>query len=306
MGETRFEAAPPLPDWINAEFPFSRRVFCNGPHRMHFVDEGSGPVVLLQHGNPMWSYLWRRVIARLIPGGVRVIAPDLIGLGLSSKPAATTHTLDFHANQLTALVAALQPGPLTIVGQDWGGPIVGLLAARNPDWVRGAVFANTSLSQPRKPPRVTPFHRFANIPIASDIAFRIFNFPLPVLHKVQGDPDSLGAARKRPYRWALRRFADRTAPLALARMVPTQLQHPTVALMGEVEQWATTFAGPVRLVWGMRDPILGRSLHKTRELFPQAPVTETVAGHFLQEEVPMQLAEAILGVVSSTVTAAAR
>lgn len=301
MGATTFERAPGLPAWITGQFPYARRVFINGPHRLHFVDEGTGPVVLLQHGNPTWSYLWRKVIARLIPGGVRVIAPDLVGFGLSSKPRElSTHSLDFHANQLTALVAALQAGPLTIVGQDWGGPITALLAARNPQWVSAAVFANTALAQPGNPLRKTRFHRFANLPLLSDIAFRGLNFPIPVLHRVQGDRASIGAQQKRAYRYPFRRFRDRAGPLALARMVPLALDHPTVATMGEVEAWTRSFNGPTHLVWGMRDPILKSAFYRTRALMPLAAVTETNAGHFLQEEVPMQLAEAILGVVGAT------
>lgn len=299
MVEPSFAKAPAIPDWLAEDYPFARRVFRNGAHRIHFVDEGSGPVVLLLHGNPTWSYLWRRVIARLIPGGVRVIAPDLVGLGLSSKPRdASVHTLDFHANQTIALVAALQPGPITIVGQDWGGPILGLVAARQPAWVRGAVFANTSLRKPRVRPRMSAFHRFANLPWISDLAFLRFGFPLQVLHRVQADSASIGPRQKRAYRYPLRDPADRVAPLALARMVPTTLSHPTVATLGEVERWAGSFRGPTRLVWGMRDPILGRSVHGLRKLMPQAVVTEADAGHFLQEEVPLVLAEAILEAVA--------
>ncbi|MBT8136079.1 MAG: alpha/beta fold hydrolase [Gammaproteobacteria bacterium] len=298
MAETAFSAAPALPAWITEQFPYARRVFHNGAHSIHFVDEGSGPAVLLQHGNPMWSYLWRRVMARLIPGGVRVIAPDLVGLGLSSKPRdPSIHTLEFHANQISALVGALQLDSVVIVGQDWGGPILGLLAARHPQWVRGAVFANTMLAQPTRQPRTTSFHRFANMPVVSDIAFRHLLFPIPVLHKVQGDPHSIGRREKKAYRFPLRDRSDRVAPLAFARMVPLDLAHPTVRTLGEVDAWARNFAGPVRLVWGMRDPILGPSLKKMKKLFPAAPVTETDAGHFLQEEVPMLLAEAILKVL---------
>lgn len=300
MAEVSFEHAPAIPDWLAEQYPYTRRVFRNGALGLHFVDEGSGPVVLLQHGNPTWSYLWRRVISRLIPGGVRVIAPDLIGMGLSSKPRdPAVHTLDFHANQIIALVAALQPGPVTIVGQDWGGPILGLLAARQPDWIHAAVFSNTSLAQPVKAPRVSTFHRFANIPLLSDFAFRRLLFPIPLLHKVQGDPRSIGAPQKRAYRFPFADADDRAAPLALARMVPLDLSHPTVQAMGEVEAWARSFRGPTQLVWGMNDPILGRSLHRTRNLFTEAVVTETQAGHFLQEEVPMVLAEAILAAVGA-------
>jgi haloalkane dehalogenase len=81
-------------------------------------------------------------------------------------------------------------------------------------------------------------------------------------------------------------------------MVPTSMGHPTVKVLEKVDAWARSFKGPVSLIWGTRDPILGPSLKGMRSLFPQAEVTETSAGHFLQEEVPEILAEAILRVIS--------
>lgn len=81
-------------------------------------------------------------------------------------------------------------------------------------------------------------------------------------------------------------------------MVPTSLDHPSVEPLRQVEAWAASFTGPVRLVWGRADPILGRGLKGMRRLFPDAPVVETQAGHFLQEEVPEALAEAILAVAA--------
>jgi haloalkane dehalogenase len=81
-------------------------------------------------------------------------------------------------------------------------------------------------------------------------------------------------------------------------MVPTSFDSPTLGTLQEADDWARSFTGPVRLVWGVRDPILGRALRGTRELFPDAEVVETNAGHFLQEEVPEELAQAILKVVS--------
>ncbi|SDJ54924.1 alpha/beta fold hydrolase [Microbulbifer yueqingensis] len=292
--------APPLPPWLEQELPWRRRMFTGGDYPMHFIDEGSGPPVLMQHGNPTWCYLWRKVIGELVSQPVRVIAPDLIGLGLSGKPRnAAIHTPAFHGEQLSKLIRALDLEEITVVGQDWGGPITGLAAALNPERVRAAVFANTSLRVPEKAPRVTPFHRFANIPVLSDLAFRLLNFPLPVMRKVQGDPASLGKAEMRAYRYPLRRFRDRTAPLALARMVPTHLDHPSIPHLTRANRWAREFGGPVELVWGCRDPILGRALGSNRELFPRARVTETEAGHFLQEEVPEALAAAILRVTSA-------
>jgi pimeloyl-ACP methyl ester carboxylesterase len=294
-----FEGAPELPPWLRADLPFQRKVYRGGPYAIHFVDEGAGPAVLLQHGNPTWSYLWRKVIRLLTESGVRAIAPDLVGLGLSDKPRdAGVHTLTFHAEQIEGLVRALALDRVTIVGQDWGGPIVGLVAARNPEFVQGAVFSNTSLLAPRRAGTLSRFHRLANTPLISDFVFRVLNYPLSTMHTVQGDPQSIGRDQKRAYRYPLRRIRDRVAPLALARMVPTTLDHPSVEPLRQVEAWARFFSGPVRLVWGHADPIMGRSVKAMRRLFPDAPVLETGAGHFLQEEVPEDLAEAIQAVVS--------
>lgn len=292
-----FRPPPPLPPWLEEQLPFNRRVFSDGEHTIHFIDEGEGPPVLLQHGNPTWCYLWRKVIHFLTEQNVRIIAPDLVGLGLSSKPRdLAIHSLDFHADRIGALVQALDLRDLTIAGQDWGGPIVSVMAARNSERVRAAVFANTAIRVPTKPPRVTQFHRFSHRPVISDLAFRVFGFPLGTLHLVQGDRSSIGTAERRAYRWPLRRIKDRTAPLALARLVPLTLEDPTFHTLLEAENWAKAFTGAVRLVWGMRDPILKRAVWGARKLFPEAEVTETDAGHFLQEEVPEELAEAIFDV----------
>ena len=295
--ESVFGAAPPLPDWLADEMPFRRRIFAGAGHTVHFVDDGDGPVVWLQHGNPTWCYLWRKVIRLLLDRGMRVIAPDLVGLGLSDKPRdPAVHTLAFHGGQAAALAGALGLSELTIVGQDWGGPIMAALAARRPGLVRAAVFANTSLAAPRRPPRLTWFHRLSHMPVVSDMFFRYLMGPARMMARVQGDPASIGPAQRRAYLYPLARLADRAAPLALARMVPDSLEHPTVAALAPGEAWAAGFAGPVRLVWGTRDPIMGPALRGMRKLFPGAPVVETQAGHFLQEEVPEVLAEAIVAV----------
>jgi haloalkane dehalogenase len=295
---TAFHPPPPLPPWLEEELRFNRRIFTDGEHTVHFIDEGDGPPILLQHGNPTWCYLWRKVIRILTHENVRIIAPDLVGLGLSSKPRdLAIHSLDFHADRIGALVEALDLRDVTIVGQDWGGPIVSVMAARNRERIRAAVFANTAIRVPSRKPRRTPFHRFSHLPLVSDLFFRVFNFPVPFLDLVQGDRSSIGPAERRAYRWPLRKISDRTAPLALARLVPASLDDPTITYLREVEDWAQSFAGPVRLVWGMLDPILKRAVWGARKLFPEAEVKETDAGHFLQEEVPEELAEAIIQVI---------
>jgi haloalkane dehalogenase len=115
---------------------------------MHYVDEGprDGEVVLLLHGQPTWSFLYRIVIERLSALGLRAVAPDLIGFGRSDKPVErTAHTVRAHVGWLTDFVHATGLRGVTAVVQDWGGPFgLGVLAAE-PERFRGAVAANTAL-----------------------------------------------------------------------------------------------------------------------------------------------------------------
>lgn len=94
----------------------------------------------------------------------------------------------------------------------------------------------------------------------------------------------------------MRRSADRVAPLALARMVPDSSDHPSIPGPESSQQVATSFDGPDSIVWGDRDPVLGRARSRMQRLFPEAPVTRTRAGHFLQQEVPEGIAGAVVNV----------
>ncbi|MFL5353641.1 alpha/beta fold hydrolase [Archangium sp.] len=282
-----------LPSFITRLYPHRSNYLPLRFGRMHYVDEGTGRPVLLLHGNPTWSFLYRKVMAGLAGAGLRVVAPDLIGLGLSDKPRElSAHTLRRHGESLLEFVQALDLKDVVLGVQDWGGPIGAWMAARAGGRVTGLVVMNTSLLAPVRF-RTTAFHRFSHLPLVSDVAFRLFNFPLPILGRTQGDPASISGDVARAYAWPLRHVRDRAAPLALARMVPNHPEHPTVAELTEGEAWARSFAGPVELVWGVKDPILGRALRRHREALPRARVTETAAGHFLQEEVPGDVVAAL-------------
>lgn len=318
---------PPLPAFIEREIPcergaarvrvapelvplLGRETVC-----MHYLidrpssDDGAAqdaPDILLMHGNPMWSYLYRHVIRELqtrrasgAPIG-RIIAPDLLGLGLSDKPRAlSAHRIDLHVQLVAGLLSQLNVQRVILVGQDWGGPVVGglLAGATLEPWpdlrVEGLLLANTGVLAPKPPFRTTAFHRFAHSRLLAPLAFQGLGFPLPVLDRVQGDKRSIRWVDKAAYAWPLRRPKDRAAPLALARMVPNNESHPSMRFLQTIEKGVRAFDGPTTLVWGTRDPILGRALHRHREALPEATVHETCAGHFLQEEVPEPMAVAI-------------
>lgn len=289
-----FEEAPALPDWLAPAMPFARRMARVDGRRMHLVDHGQGRAVLLLHGNPTWSFLWRKVMTRLDAGRFRMVAPDLIGFGYSDQPAEiAAHSLDLHVRTVLALVEALDLKDCILVAQDWGGPIGAGVAARTGSRVTAAVLGNTTVLTPRRPLRTSTFHRLSRVPVVSDLLFRGLGFPLPVLSRIQGDPRSIGPLERRAYALPFRGWAQRAGPLALARMVPDREGHPTLSLLEEGERWARGFRGPAALVWGTKDPILGRAHGRLKEAMPGAELELTSAGHFLQEEVPERIAAAI-------------
>ncbi|HEX5061993.1 MAG TPA: alpha/beta fold hydrolase [Kofleriaceae bacterium] len=301
------DSAPALPGWIEAQLPGGvrrRMVDANG-ETVHVMEWGpaDGHTVLLVHGNPTWSFLWRKVVSaiRARPGGdrLRLVAPDLVGLGLSSKPAGQAHTLEHHAAWLGAVIDQVARGPLVLAAQDWGGPI-GLLAMHSRrDRLRGIVLGNTAVSPPAPKFKPTLFHRLAQLPVASEVLFKRLGFPLGVLHLSQGDRSSIRGEVARAYRWPLAKRADRDAPLALARMVPNHPErHPSIPAFHEIDGFFREIQVPIRIVWGKRDPVLGRVINHLERLRPDATIVRTDAGHFLQEEVPEPLADAVLDVVA--------
>jgi haloalkane dehalogenase len=251
------------------------------------------------HGNPTWGFLYRKVAAALARAPLRLIMPDLIGLGFSEKPRRLEeHQLEHHGAWLGALIDTLDLQGLVFVGQDWGGPI-GLHALhQRAHRVAGMVILNTVVGPPKASFKPTAFHRFSQTPVLSDLAFRVAGFPQNVLAAVQGDRRSIRGDVARAYRYPLRHIRDRVAPLGLARMVPDSHQHASIPALRACEEFVRAYQGPAAIVWGERDPILGRVLGHIQGMFPQAPVTRTRAGHFLQEEVPDDIAAAIRLVVS--------
>ena len=233
-----------------------------------------------------WS---RRVYAPL-----RLVLPDLAGLGLSEKPRDPAfHTLENHARVVGALLDALAPGPLVLVLHDWGGPIGLAAMADRPGRLAGLVVTNTGVGPPRPTTRPTRFHRFANLPVVSDVAFKLLGLPQNALHLAQHDRASIRGDVARAYAWPLRHLRDRVAPLALARMVPIREGHPSIAPLRRSLAVATSFEGPAAIVWGEKDPVLGRALRGVAEAMPRATVTRVAAGHYLQEETPGPIADAV-------------
>ena len=129
---------------VREKWPFVARYARVNGWRMHYVDEDNGDPVLLLHGNPTWGFLYRDVIGPLVRSGRRVIVPDMIGFGLSEKPAREqAHTLDGHIADLVSLVRQLDLTRVTVVCHAWGGPTGLSFAMSNPNRVRALAVMST-------------------------------------------------------------------------------------------------------------------------------------------------------------------
>lgn len=291
--------APDLPDWIASQVPFDRyMVEVEDGLRVHVMEQGEGRPVVLFHGNPTWGYLYRKVAAELAPEPLRLIMPDLVGLGFSDRRVtATDHTLENHVRWMASLIDRLDVSEAIAVVQDWGGPI-GLGAfSKHPDRLAGLVVLNTTIGPPKPGFRPTAFHKLFGGPLGG-LLCKGLGYPQRNLGFAQGDKASISGVVQKAYRFPLKPYRRNDAPLALLRMVPDDMEHPSVAPLTEIGGFAESFEGPVAIVWGDRDPILGRLRRRVSRQLPTAEVTETEAGHFLQEEVPAEIADAIRGVVA--------
>ena len=123
-------------------YPFTSRWFDSSRGRVHYIDEGDGPPLLLCHGNPTWSFLYRHIVVAL-RDRFRCIAPDYLGFGLSERPDGFGYTIAEHASVLGEFVDHLGLDRYLTMGQDWGGPISMAVAVGRAQRVRGVVLGNT-------------------------------------------------------------------------------------------------------------------------------------------------------------------
>ena len=219
--------------------------------------------------------------------------PTLVGLGFSSKVPVSEHTLDNHITWLSNALNQLNIDEVIYVGQDWGGPVgMGAMAAM-PGKLQGAVIMNTGLNAPRETRDLSTAHATVKTPVVGELIMEVFGSIFDRLAQAQGDPESMPPAVTRLYGQPVLDSGNAKAPLALMRMVPDGPEHPSAPAMVRIESYVQSLTIPVELVWGTKDPILGEGIAVMQQNFPAAPVTETQAGHFLQEEVPEDIAAAI-------------
>lgn len=256
--------------------------------RMHYVDEGSrdGRVVLLLHGEPSWSYLYRHMIDGLVAAGCRVLAPDLIGFGRSDKPAAQSdYTYARHVSWTEQWLQAVAIDDVTLFGQDWGGLIGLRLVARHPDRFAAVCVANTGLPTGDQD-LGEAFYRWR------DYAATATEFPISAF--LQNSTvcllnDDILAAYEAPFPDDAYKAGARVFPA----LVPATPDDPEAPAQRAAWEMLAHFRRPFVTAFSDSDPITRGADKPFQKLIPGAHhdrhVTITEAGHFLQEDKPEEL-----------------
>ena len=253
-------------------------------HRMHYVDEGSGPVVVCLHGNPTWGFLFRNLIAAL-RDDFRVIVPDHIGCGLSDQPGDVCFRAGDRIGHLEDLLAELGVGRFSLVMHDWGGPLGTGLAVRRPADVERLVYFNTTLAEMALLPGMI---RRAAAPVIGRLLTQDTMQFLKLLTSfgvVQAIPEEVKRGYLRPYRSR----AGRRAIWGFVQDIPFSPSHPTAPLMDDMVARLPVLADtPVKIIWGMKDPCFHPGiLRQVAARFPQADVVRVPdASHLVLEDAP--------------------
>tara|TARA_B100000700_G_scaffold42705_1_gene43877 strand:+ start:602 stop:1633 length:1032 start_codon:yes stop_codon:yes gene_type:complete len=265
--------------------------------KVHILEVGEGFPVFLMHGNPTSGFLYRKIADKLPQDKVRVIMPTSIGLGFSSKIPASQHTLSNHIRWINKVLNELQLNEVIYSGQDWGGPIGMGALSQSPNLLKGAVLLNTVFNAPKEKADLTSMHARVKTPILGELLVEVIFNPFEQLARVQGDPNSWSEDVVSIYSKPVLESGNSKATLSMMRMVPDGPDHPNALAMRDIEKYVDTLQIPAEIVWGMQDPILGGGLSAMEAKFPNASVTKTQAGHFLQEEVSTEIANALIRVI---------
>jgi haloalkane dehalogenase len=270
-----------------------------GSLRIAYVDAGpaDGPVVLLLHGEPTWSYLYRHVIDVLEDAGIRTVAVDLVGFGRSDKPTQTSHhSYERHVEWVRELVLDhLDLRDVTLVGQDWGGLIGLRLVAENPDRFAAVVASNTGLPTGDfdMPEVWWQFRRAVEGAEVLDVG------RLVAAGCLRGLADEARAAYDAP-------FPDesfKAGPRAMPTLVPTRPDDPATQANRAAWEVLGQWDKPFLVAFSDGDPITGAMAPILRKLVPgTSGLTHPViagAGHFLQEDAGHHLGRVVAELVSS-------
>jgi haloalkane dehalogenase len=268
--ESRFDRLP--------DFDFPPNYLDQDGLRMHYLDEGDGDPVLLLHGEPTWSFLYRKLIPPLAERA-RCIAPDYFGFGRSDKPTERSwYSYERHVASIKRLVDELDLRRITLVVQDWGGPVGFRFAVENPERVTRIVVMNTGIGARAPSDEWLRFQSFMRRVGTEIVAGQLVRLSL-----VQPTTDAIIAAYDAPFPVP----ESRIGIVQFPELVATSADHPSAPAMLVVRDRLRELDCPALVLFSDSDPIFSRrAAELMAELLPNAELDPPVegAGHFLQED----------------------
>ncbi|MHA1994366.1 MAG: haloalkane dehalogenase [Candidatus Hodarchaeales archaeon] len=283
--DERFENLP--------EFNYRQHYITINGLRIHYIDEGKGDVVLCLHGEPTYSYLYRKMIGPITNANFRFISFDFVGFGRSDKyTLVDDYTYEMHYGTLSNFVDELNLDNITLVVQDWGG-LIGLpYAANNPEKIANLVIMNTGLPSGRSKPNdaFLQWREFVennpNLPIGMVIELGLAN-------RDKISPEVL-KAYEAPFPNEKYKAGARAWPL----LVPISPDNPVANIMLDAREKLKTWSKPALVMFSDKDPITRGADKFFRKLIPTAADNPEIvisdAGHFLQEEKGVEIAKHII------------
>jgi len=280
------------PAWLDPDlYPFTPHTFATPHGTMSYLDEGDegeGLPVVMVHGTPTWSFLYRHLV-KALAGRYRCVVPDHLGFGLSDKPKGFAFTPQAHAENLSALLDHLDLKAYALVVHDYGGPIGLGAALEHPERVHALVIMNSWLWSNAGTRSFETAGRLAGSPLGR-VLYRRLNFsPRVLLPRGFADKSKLTGEVHHHYLAPFPTPSSRDAPWVLARELTASggwydLLYARLGALASV---------PSLVLWGKQDPFFPHAyLRRWRETLPQAEVVELASvGHFIPEEAPEAVLE---------------
>lgn len=263
--------------------------------RVAYIDEGDGPLVLMLHGMPSWSFLWRKAIPPLLQAGYRCVAPDLLGFGRSDKPTRVEdYSYPLHVGAIETLLDSLGADRVHFVLHDWGGPIGTLVAKNDTSRIASTTLMDTGFN-------TGDFKMSEQWQMFRDFVATAEELPIGFLVKgavAREMPDDVFAAYDAPFPTEESKAGARAFP----PMIPTSTDHPDAEQGRAALEAFAAGEWPKLVLWADKDPVLPRRLGDVlaERINAGEAITIENAGHFLQEDAGAEIGERVANFIAAS------
>lgn len=283
-----------IPEELKAEYPFESHFFqTEGGHQVHYLDVGEGKPFLFVHGNPTWSFFFRKLVTHF-SANHRCVASDHVGCGLSDKPQDFDYRLNQHIEHLEQLVLDLDLKDIRLLVHDWGGAIGLGVAGRHPERFSELIMSNTAAFRSQRMPWLLKIAKSPHIGQFLIRRFNAFAGLTPTLGAAE--PSRISTLARQGFLLPYDSWEHRIATYRFVADIPLDESHPSFATLTEVETNLEKLRDlPTLLLWGEKDWVFTTHfMSRFQEFFPQATARSySDCGHLLIEEKPGRVIDEI-------------